>query len=104
MGFSYVRWMDSKTSATEGFFLDILSSPSEKCPLEFVTMTMYCSGDLMMAEGIYIFYPLPKSLPEKTIPYIWDHCFSKRTGNVQPLVNISEINLKKLFRHVTANA
>lgn len=51
------------------------------------------------------FLPVTKiSVHEKTIPSIWDHCFSKRTGNVQPLVNISEINLKKLFRHVTANA
>lgn len=88
------------------FFLDILSSASEKFPLEFVTMTMYCSGDLTTVEWIYIFYPLLGSLcaHEKAITCIWDYCFSKHTGHVQLLVNISEIYLKKWFCHVTANA
>lgn len=46
-----------QNSAIQGFFLNISPPPSEEFPLEFVTMTMYCSGDMTMAERIYIFLP-----------------------------------------------
>lgn len=60
-------------------------------------MTMYCSGDMTMAERIYIFLSITEVFPHmrKQSHTYGITVFPKHMGNIQLLANISEIYTKK---------